>query len=175
VTNISVTADHELTKEHVDFGVSSIARNSFLDLIDLNSYLRCFYETEFFQFLLLFAPQYLADDLHQVADVESQRLLCSASTTELIVPVSAALSIYVQWRIVLSPLPHAPAWNSSQDRTFFKRSFPSSYYSTCLVVCSFYVSYFVASLAVPWVTARYPHILGPLSIDPSAADLLNPP
>jgi len=39
------------------------------------------------------APQYLADDLHQVAEVESQRRLRSAATAALIVPATARSTI----------------------------------------------------------------------------------
>jgi len=39
------------------------------------------------------APQFLADDLHQEAEVESRRRLCSAATAALIVPATACSTI----------------------------------------------------------------------------------
>src|SRR5258706_8097103 len=54
------------------------------------------------------APSYLADELHRVADVESQRRLRSASTTSLIVPSTHHVTIGDR----AFPTAAARAWNS---------------------------------------------------------------
>jgi hypothetical protein len=53
------------------------------------------------------APQYLADEFHRVADVESRRRLRSASTAALVVPVTAHSTIGDR----AFPVAAARAWN----------------------------------------------------------------
>jgi len=77
----------------------------------------------------LFAPQYLADDLHQEAEVESRRRLCSAATAALIVPATARSTSAIELSLSL-PL----SMTSSASLPVFRKHLKPAALLVCLFV-----------------------------------------
>jgi len=97
------------------------------------------------------APQYLADDLHQVAEVESRRRLRSAATAALIVPATArstigdrAFSVTAArtWNslpLSVTSSSSLPVFRMHLKTVLFTRSFPSyQHFSTFYIVTLFH-------------------------------------